>query len=641
MNTSILSNRKQTASFRMVSILLAIVPLWLMLGAANMQVHALTNPPAWVRATGSSGSGNNISNAIKVGPDNSFYITGQFSSTAQFSNTTLVSSGGSDIFIAKYGPSGALLWIVKAGGTGDDMGYGVDVDKAGNVYVTGRFESSATFGSINGATKTLTGAGLTIFLAKYSPSGTLLWVQTGVTGFDWVYNWGTAVAVNAAAGTVYVAALSQSDTTFSSENGVVNTVPGVGSWHMVLAKYDTDGNFLWGQTNAANPNSVPSEVAVDANDNAYVAGWLENGTSFTSADGKDIFMTGFSPGQSNSDYPGDAFLAKYDSNGNVKWVNHVGGYKAIGNAVAVSPGGEISFAGYIGNVNYGSPSEAQTIVNSQLPGANFSLGGGSYTSPFNVDAFIVTYNAAGVLQGAIRRGGSGQETANSLSYDSWGNLYVAEPSSGMNGQTNLSVLKYLGGTFLSAQTAAFTGIGSGAESTAPAVSVDAAGDVFLAGGYVGTASFGGTKLSGSGTSEVFVAELNQSADLNLRVAASPTPITQGELLTYTFPVWNLGPGVATNEVLTTQVPAGTTFDYVRISGTPGLGTCTHPPYGGTGAIVCHEGSTMAVNTTWTIRLTVRVTAPSGTVITEGATATEDTPDPNHANNTATVSIKVQ
>ena len=94
-------------------------------------------------------------------------------------------------------------------------------------------------------------------------------------------------------------------------------------------------------------------------------------------------------------------------------------------------------------------------------------------------------------------------------------------------------------------------------------------------------------------------------------------------------------------MLTTQVPEGTTFDYIRISGTPGLGTCSTPPYQGTGDIVCHENSAMAPNTTWTVRLTVKVTAPSGTVITEGASVTEDTLDPNPANNTATVSITVQ
>jgi hypothetical protein len=50
---------------------------------------------------------------------------------------------------------------------------------------------------------------------------------------------------------------------------------------------------------------------------------------------------------------------------------------------------------------------------------------------------------------------------------------------------------------------------------------------------------------------------------------------------------------------------------------------------------------MAVNTTWTVSLTVRVTASAGTMITENAATMEDTPDPNLANNTATVSITVQ
>ena len=131
------------------------------------------------------------------------------------------------------------------------------------------------------------------------------------------------------------------------------------------------------------------------------------------------------------------------------------------------------------------------------------------------------------------------------------------------------------------------------------------------------------------------------ADLFLRIRPTPTTVQQGDLITYAFPVWNLGPDNADQEVLNTQVPEGTTLDYVRISGTPGLGTCTTPPYGGTGEIVCHENSAMAPNTTWTVRVVVKVTAPSGTVITESATTTEDTFDPNLANNTATVSTTVQ
>jgi outer membrane protein assembly factor BamB len=135
--------------------------------------------------------------------------------------------------------------------------------------------------------------------------------------------------------------------------------------------------------------------------------------------------------------------------------------------------------------------------------------------------------------------------------------------------------------------------------------------------------------------------LGPEADLFLRIQPSATTVHQGDLITYAFPVWDLGPSNAVHEVLTTQVPEGTNLDYIRVSGTPGLGTCTSPPYQGTGKIVCHENSAMAPNTTWTVRVVVKVTAPAGTVITENAATMADTPDPNLANNTASVSLTVQ
>jgi outer membrane protein assembly factor BamB len=131
------------------------------------------------------------------------------------------------------------------------------------------------------------------------------------------------------------------------------------------------------------------------------------------------------------------------------------------------------------------------------------------------------------------------------------------------------------------------------------------------------------------------------ADLYLRINPSATTVHQGDLLTFAFPVWNLGPDNADYEVLNTQVPEGTTLDYIRISGTPGLGTCTAPPYQGTGKIVCHENSAIAPNTTWTVRVVVKVTAPAGMVITESAATLGNNPDPNLANNMATVSLTVQ
>jgi hypothetical protein len=280
---------------------------------------------------------------------------------------------------------------------------------------------------------------------------------------------------------------------------------------MFLVKYDTSGNFQWGQTNQASLNSFSNSVAVDTKHNAYVTGWLEATTTFTSNDGNDITVTGFSsPVQTSPDFPGDAFLARYDRNGNVKWVNHIGGYKGMGSAVAVSPTGDVSIVGFVGNINFGSPAEAETIATSQPPGTNLNLGGGDFTNPFNRDALIATYDAAGVLRRTLRRDGSEDEVATALVYDLNGDLYVTEVILGLNSQPNLFVRKYSGRSLLWKKEAVNAGIWNGNDTViSPAVSVDTNGRIFVTGGYQGTASFGGIKLHSVGSSDIFVAELAQ------------------------------------------------------------------------------------------------------------------------------------
>lgn len=114
-----------------------------------------------------------------------------------------------------------------------------------------------------------------------------------------------------------------------------------------------------------------------------------------------------------------------------------------------------------------------------------------------------------------------------------------------------------------------------------------------------------------------------AANLNLRAIPYPTPTVMGGLLTYAFKVWNESSVQAVHEVLTTQVPPGTTFSSLKLSGTAGLGSCTTPSVGASGTVLCEENSVMRPGSTWTIRLTVQITAPAGTVITENATASSD------------------
>jgi hypothetical protein len=275
--------------------------------------------PSWTSASTFGGSASDTGEAVKVDRDGNRYVTGAFSATAYFplqaaveidgdgraaqrasARKALTSGGGTDAFLAKYDRSGKLSWLTQAGGPGDDIGFDLGFDSARNVYVTGVFTDSATFRGVNGTEKTVAGVGPTIFLAKYMPSGVLAWVQTGTTAFD-SQNKGFGVAVEPVTGSIYVTGISQGETTFSSSNGTTHSVAGPQTWHMVLVKYDTAGNFQWGQSNEAAPNSISYRVAVDADNNAFATGWMEGQTTFHSNDGHDLTVDGFSgPG---SDFP--------------------------------------------------------------------------------------------------------------------------------------------------------------------------------------------------------------------------------------------------------------------------------------------------------------------------------------------------
>lgn len=76
------------------------------------------------------------------------YMVGNFKGTASFGSKSLTSKGYYDIFLAKYSPEGQLVWIQQEGGSDLDEGNGIVLDKNGNIYITGYFTSEADFGGI-------------------------------------------------------------------------------------------------------------------------------------------------------------------------------------------------------------------------------------------------------------------------------------------------------------------------------------------------------------------------------------------------------------------------------------------------------------------------------------------------------------
>jgi len=133
---------------------------------------------------------------------------------------------------------------------------------------------------------------------------------------------------------------------------------------------------------------------------------------------------------------------------------------------------------------------------------------------------------------------------------------------------------------------------------------------------------------------------NVQADLITTNSASPTTVAVGNNVTYTQSVTNNGPAAATGVTFTQATPPNTTFQSI----TPPSGwTCgTVPVVGGTGNIICTDGSNLVTATpaNFTLVLQVNANTPPGTNITETTTAAATDGVPNMTTNTASTTVIV-
>lgn len=194
--------------------------------------------------------------AVSADTTGNAYITGSFNGTVNFGGTSVTSSGGSDIFTAKYDRNGALQWVKKAGGTQADAGASISVVQDGNCYVTGNFSQSASFSGTQ-----VTGNGNSdIFIARYDKDGNLLWVKTaGGSGAD------AATSISADQnGYCYAAGTFNQTASF----GTVQ-LTSKGSTDVFISKFDKDGNLLWAKQNGDTFGDEARSVAADRNGSCY------------------------------------------------------------------------------------------------------------------------------------------------------------------------------------------------------------------------------------------------------------------------------------------------------------------------------------------------------------------------------------
>ena len=293
-----------------------------------------------------------------------------------------------DAFIAKLDPNGNLIWNTFLGGSHGDLATGVTVDSSGDIYVVGW--STGTWGS---PVRAFSG-GYDAWAAKVDSTGHLKWnTFLGGPGENTNLDYGLAIAVDAA-GSVCVGGLSPATW------GAPVTVAGFGSF---IAKLDAAGNLTW---NALLGSTGVRALALDGVGNVYVTGgggcgW---GTPINGCSGDS-----------------EAYVAKLDTNGKLKWNTFVGGAGYdFGYGLGLDATGNI-YASGISAVSWGSPVRPFT-------------GGGE-------DAFVAKFDPTGKRIWNTFLGGATLDFGFALTTDPIGNSYVA----GQTGASWGSPIRSFGG----------------------------------------------------------------------------------------------------------------------------------------------------------------------------------------------------
>ncbi len=439
--------------------------------AASVEMAAIARPGAfaWVRQSGGSGDYINYGNAVAVDKSGNVFVAGDFFGQAVFGDVTLTSAGETDLFLAKYDQNGALQWAQRAGGVGADAGNHVAVDAAGNVYITGWFRDSATFGNV-----TLTNTGeYTAFVARYDPNGNLRWA---VRPDSSQYSYGSAVAVDSV-GNIILAGTYEGAIRFGQTN-----LRAVGQTDAFLAKLDSNGRATWALTAGGGGEDFAAGVALDASGNPHLAGSFSGNAWF----GRNYLS---SLGES------DIFVAKFDKAGVLQWARSGGGRGSdFCGAVTVDRTGAVVVVGDF---------ERTAAICGQL-----------LTSAGGADIFVARYTADGQPSWAQRAGGVGMDSAYSVAVDAAGSIHVGGEFQGRVGFGDAAALISSGEADIFVAKYASTGAASWAKKfgglgydTSGSLALDSSGAIHVIGGFAGVATFDSSTLTSGGLLEFFLLKI--------------------------------------------------------------------------------------------------------------------------------------
>lgn len=317
---------------------------------------------------------------------------------------TAQSADVGDAYIAKFNAGGTRLWATYYGGNEKDELADIAVSATGDVYIAG-FTLSDTGIATSGSHQPLYGGGVLlkgdIYLAKFNTNGVREW-GTYYGGFMMDHDPKLAIDGD---NNIYLAGTSSSSNDIITANAHQTALGG--GQDGFLAKFNDKGQRLWATyCGGETYNEEIEAITTDRNGNVYIGGFTTSETNIsTPGVHQEVFHI------HNSATITDAFVMKYDGNGNKLWGTYYGGvdYDYL-EALACDKNGNV----YIGG---------RTLSADKIATA------GTYQEDHNNnsdhDGYIAKLSPDGRRVWGSYFGGDGFDEVKDLAFNKKGMLYVA------------------------------------------------------------------------------------------------------------------------------------------------------------------------------------------------------------------------
>ena len=336
----------------------------------------------WAALIGGQVSSSEIGRGIATDSSGNVFVTGNYDttltpySTNGTPSTTLSNTGGRECFLVKYSSAGAVLWATRIGATSTDFGNALDTDSSNNVFVTGYYSSSlcTLYNADGGIGATLPSGVRSVFVAKYSSAGAVLWAAR-ITSTS---TEGNGIATDTS-GNVVVTGQYNSIATIFNTGGTSNiTLSNAGSTECFVAKYSSAGAILWAARIGSTGADFGQAIATDMSGNVLVTGYYSAALSIYNQGPSGSLATTL-PWIGNT----DCFIVKYSSDGAVLWATQIAGTTTSsdrGNGIATNSLGNVFVAG-----QYGA---TLTLYNTGGSIGTTLTGGGGFLANYRSDGYI-------------------------------------------------------------------------------------------------------------------------------------------------------------------------------------------------------------------------------------------------------------